>query len=156
MEQSQPVTSTASFENRASAPQLPLQASGLAGASLAEIAHEARHMVVALGLYCDLLEEPGVFDEPYQYYGDELKMVAGASRSLVNRRLTLSDGSAGNTGEAAGTIPRLDSGAADAVLAWPEALMPESKAAHYCGRCGRPAPAVAARPFNEGGADFWG
>ena len=28
--------------------------------SLAEVAHDARNMVTALGLYCDLLEEPGV------------------------------------------------------------------------------------------------
>ena len=30
------------------------------GESLAEVAHDARNMVTALGLYCDLLEEPGV------------------------------------------------------------------------------------------------
>ena len=29
------------------------------GESLAEVAHDARNMVTALGLYCDLLEEPG-------------------------------------------------------------------------------------------------
>ena len=28
------------------------------GESLAEVAHDARNMVTALGLYCDLLEEP--------------------------------------------------------------------------------------------------
>ena len=31
-----------------------------AGESLAEVAHDARNMVTALALYCDLLEEPGV------------------------------------------------------------------------------------------------
>ena len=30
------------------------------GEALAEVAHDARNMVTALGLYCDLLEEPGV------------------------------------------------------------------------------------------------
>ena len=30
------------------------------GESVAEVAHDARNMVTALGLYCDLLEEPGV------------------------------------------------------------------------------------------------
>ncbi len=30
------------------------------GNTLAEVAHDARNMVTALGLYCDLLEEPGV------------------------------------------------------------------------------------------------
>jgi len=38
------------------------------------------NMVAALGLYCDLLEEPGVFSEPFRHYGSELKMVASASR----------------------------------------------------------------------------
>ena len=30
------------------------------GENLAEVAHDARNMVTALGLYCDLLQEPGV------------------------------------------------------------------------------------------------
>jgi hypothetical protein len=30
------------------------------GESLVELAHDARNMVTALSLYCDLLEEPGV------------------------------------------------------------------------------------------------
>ena len=34
------------------------------GETLAEVAHEARNMVTALGLYCDLLEEPGVLATP--------------------------------------------------------------------------------------------
>ena len=33
---------------------------GCQGESVAEVAHDARNMVTALGLYCDLLEEPGV------------------------------------------------------------------------------------------------
>ncbi|HUD74261.1 MAG TPA: hypothetical protein VMQ76_04240, partial [Terracidiphilus sp.] len=32
------------------------------GESLAEVAHDARNMVTALWLYCDLLEEPGVLN----------------------------------------------------------------------------------------------
>ena len=35
------------------------------GESLAEVAHDARNMVTALGLYCDLLEEPGVLAAPF-------------------------------------------------------------------------------------------
>jgi hypothetical protein len=38
--------------------------------SLAEVAHDARNMVTALGLYCDLLEEPGVLATPYTHYGN--------------------------------------------------------------------------------------
>jgi len=42
------------------------------GENLAEVAHDARNMVTALGLYCDLLEEPGVLAAPYTHYGNEL------------------------------------------------------------------------------------
>ena len=35
------------------------------GESVAEVAHDARNMVTALGLYCDLLEEPGVLTAPF-------------------------------------------------------------------------------------------
>jgi signal transduction histidine kinase len=63
----------------------------VAGASLAEVAHEARNMVAALGLYCDLLEVPGVLTAAYQHYGSELKMVAAASRRLVDRLMALGD-----------------------------------------------------------------
>jgi hypothetical protein len=59
------------------------------GANLAEVAHEARNMVAALGLYCDLLEEPGVLAATHRHYGTELQMVAAASRRLVERLMTL-------------------------------------------------------------------
>ena len=61
----------------------------IAGASLAEVAHEARNMVAALGLYCDLLEEPGVLTANHRHYGTELQMVAAASRRLVEQLMTL-------------------------------------------------------------------
>jgi signal transduction histidine kinase len=53
--------------------------------TLAEVAHDARNMVTALGLYCDLLEVPGVLAPPFQHYGSELKVVAAASRRLVEK-----------------------------------------------------------------------
>lgn len=53
--------------------------------SLAEVAHDARNMVTALGLYCDLLEEPGVLATPFAHYGSELRLVAAASRRLVEK-----------------------------------------------------------------------
>ena len=40
------------------------------GQSVAEVAHDARNMVTALGLYCDLLDEPGVLGAPYAHYGN--------------------------------------------------------------------------------------
>jgi signal transduction histidine kinase len=60
-----------------------------AGESLAEVAHDARNMVTALGLYCDLLQEPGVLAPSYLHYGHELRLVAAASRRLVERLVVL-------------------------------------------------------------------
>ncbi|MGA9071307.1 MAG: sensor histidine kinase [Terracidiphilus sp.] len=57
--------------------------------NLAEVAHDARNMVTALGLYCDLLEEPGVLNPAYQHYGSELRLVATASRRLVEKLVAL-------------------------------------------------------------------
>jgi signal transduction histidine kinase len=57
--------------------------------NLAEVAHDARNMVTALGLYCDLLEEPGVLTPPFLHYGGELRLVAAASRRLVEKLLAL-------------------------------------------------------------------
>jgi signal transduction histidine kinase len=59
------------------------------GESLEEVAHDARNMVTALGLYCDLLEEPGVLDPTFLHYGSELRLVAAASRRLVEKLVTL-------------------------------------------------------------------
>ena len=59
------------------------------GESLAEVAHDARNMVTALGLYCDLLEEPGVLAAPFFHYGNELRLVATASRRLVQKLVSL-------------------------------------------------------------------
>ncbi|MGD0682338.1 MAG: sensor histidine kinase [Terracidiphilus sp.] len=59
------------------------------GESLAEVAHDARNMVTALGLYCDLLDEPGVLSPSFHHYSSELRLVATASRRLVEKLLTL-------------------------------------------------------------------
>jgi signal transduction histidine kinase len=59
------------------------------GQSLAEVAHDARNMVTALGLYCDLLEEPGVLTAPFLHYGNELRLLASASRRLVEKLVAL-------------------------------------------------------------------
>jgi signal transduction histidine kinase len=57
--------------------------------TVAEVAHDARNMVTALGLYCDLLEEPGVLTAPFAHYGGELRLVASASRRLVEKLVAL-------------------------------------------------------------------
>jgi len=59
------------------------------GESLAEVAHDTRNMVTALGLYCDLLEEPGVLTPSFRHYAGELRLVATASRRLVEKMLAL-------------------------------------------------------------------
>jgi len=65
-----------------------LAAAGSQGESVSEVAHDARNMVTALGLYCDLLEEPGVLAVPFTHYGNELRLVADASRRLVEKLVT--------------------------------------------------------------------
>jgi signal transduction histidine kinase len=59
------------------------------GETLEEVAHDARNMVTALGLYCDLLEEPGVLGAPFLHYGGELRLVAAASHRLVEKLVAL-------------------------------------------------------------------
>jgi len=53
--------------------------------TLTEVAHDARNMVTALGLYCEFLEEPGVLATPFLHYGQELRLVVAASRRLVEK-----------------------------------------------------------------------
>lgn len=67
------------------------------GESLAQVAHDARNMVTALGLYCDLLEEPGVLGAPFRHYGSELRLVATASRRLVEKLVALDFQGQGST-----------------------------------------------------------
>lgn len=64
-------------------------ATAQSGERLAEVAHDARNMVTALGLYCDLLKEPGVLSAEYGHYGDELQILAAASRRVVEKLMSL-------------------------------------------------------------------
>lgn len=50
---------------------------------LSGLIHDARNMVSALELYCDLLEEPGVLSAPYGHYAGELRRVGSANRRLL-------------------------------------------------------------------------
>jgi signal transduction histidine kinase len=61
------------------------------GEGLAELAHDTRNMVTALGLYCDLLEQPGVLAPAFLHYGCELRLVAAASRRLVEKMVALDE-----------------------------------------------------------------
>jgi signal transduction histidine kinase len=59
------------------------------GQDVAEIAHDACNMVTALDLYCDLLQEPGVLASPFAHYGGELRLVAAASRRLIDKLMSI-------------------------------------------------------------------
>ncbi len=59
--------------------------------NLAEVAHDARNMVTALALYCDLLQEPGVLSKSFRHYAGELRLVTAASRRLVDKLATLDE-----------------------------------------------------------------
>ena len=59
------------------------------GQDVAEIAHDACNMVTALDLYCDLLQEPGVLASPFVHYSGELRLVAAASRRLIDKLMSI-------------------------------------------------------------------
>lgn len=52
---------------------------------LSGIAHDACNMLTALGLYCELLDEPGVLAPAHRHYVEELRMVAASGRKLVEK-----------------------------------------------------------------------
>jgi len=59
-------------------------------ASIAEgagLAHDAGNLFGALGLYCDLLALPGVLREEHRHYAEELRLLSGRSRKLIERLL---------------------------------------------------------------------
>ncbi len=91
------------------------------GESLAELAHDARNMVTALGLYCDLLEEPGVLPFPYAHYGSELRLVAAASRSLVERMVALDGRTVAEADSTASGFAAMGRGSASASMPVPSA-----------------------------------
>ena len=51
--------------------------------SMSGLIHDARNMVAALELYCDLLEEPGVLHSSFRHYSGELRRVGAANRRLL-------------------------------------------------------------------------
>lgn len=52
---------------------------------LAAIAHDARNILSALQLYCDLLSEPGVLAEEHQHFAAELRPLIAAGSGLIGR-----------------------------------------------------------------------
>ncbi len=66
-----------------SANRITAPSSDLTPEALSPLVHDARNMVSALELYCDLLEEPGVLNAPYRHYAAELRRVGAANRRLL-------------------------------------------------------------------------
>ena len=96
------------------------------GENLAAVAHDARNMVTALGLYCDLLEEPGVLASNFIHYAEELRLVAAASRRLVEKLVALDAAASRTQGASAGLDGALRSaGAADLDSAGPQSCRAE-------------------------------
>src|SRR5579863_9027853 len=109
------------------------------GDSIAEVAHDARNMVTALNIYCDLLEVPGVLGNAFAHYAQELRLVAAASRRLVEKLVALDAGTAPNlslpslletsAGRRAMSIDPMEPGTAKAnaatprFVSWPHADM---------------------------------
>jgi signal transduction histidine kinase len=53
--------------------------------AIAEAVHDARNLLTALGIYCELLEEPGVLQEGFKHYGRELRLVTSATGRLIEK-----------------------------------------------------------------------
>jgi signal transduction histidine kinase len=51
------------------------------------LAHDAGNLLGALGLYCELLALPGVLREEHRHYAEELRLLSGRSRVLIDRLL---------------------------------------------------------------------
>ena len=113
------------------------------------LAHDARNMLAALELYCDLLEEPGVLEPGYRHYAGELRLVAGASQRLIEKLGALGRG----------TPAEVDRGRnrEDAVRGWQEAG--EEPRAARAGEANWAKREPAARRGSEadrrGGSDAW-
>jgi signal transduction histidine kinase len=99
-----------------------LASTGSRAESLAEVAHDARNMVAALGVYCDLLEEPGVLSASYSNYAAELRLVTSASRRLVEKLVALDGHSRASSVEPAPTGFWRAEGAT--LEHWPAAAVP--------------------------------
>jgi signal transduction histidine kinase len=53
----------------------------------AGLAHDARNLLAAMDIYCELLKAPGVLDAEHRHLADELLLLRDSSSSLVDRML---------------------------------------------------------------------
>ena len=50
-----------------------------------DLLHDARNLMSALGLYCDLLAMPGVLQPRHRKYAEDLRLVGTRSEALIGR-----------------------------------------------------------------------
>jgi signal transduction histidine kinase len=54
------------------------------------LAHDARNVLAAMDIYCELLSGPGVLNPAYHHLADELRLLRDSSSGLMDRLLILS------------------------------------------------------------------
>jgi signal transduction histidine kinase len=74
--------STSSSRTSVTTPESVASVAGGAG-----LAHDAVNLLSALGLYCDLLETPGVLQPQHKHYATEVRLLAQRSSVLIERLL---------------------------------------------------------------------
>jgi signal transduction histidine kinase len=72
--------------------------------------HDARNLVGALGLYCDLLAVPGVLKPEHRHYAEEMRLLGSRSGALIEHLMErvlplLGEAAADGAGSGAGLLP---------------------------------------------------
>ena len=82
--QAHPLSSPAARNrNYVPPPTPPLEAGSVANG--VGLAHDAGNLLGALGLYCDLLDQPGVLRPEHLHYARELRLLSQRSQSMIQR-----------------------------------------------------------------------
>ena len=77
---------------------------------LAGVSHELRNLLTALNLYSELLAEPGVLANPHCHMAEEIRLIANAGKSLLDRMNQLSMPASVTPPSSARDTPALDGG----------------------------------------------
>ena len=77
--------------------------------NLGDAAHDARNLVTALMLFCELLDGPGVLTASHAHYAAELRLVTAGSRRLVENLVALDTRNAAGTPAPAAKFRSTDS-----------------------------------------------
>jgi len=88
---SQPSSTDSSLHDDPAASSAPLHSrSELRMTESARLIHDARNLIGAIGLYCDLLAMPGVLREEHRHYAEELRLLGTRSASLMEQMMQTS------------------------------------------------------------------